>query len=113
MGQSSLKHRHTRTTVFLSHVAAFLLLILAAYWLRRITIPSDPLLQGYLQVISSLRAFVFVAVTLVCFQATQVRFSLILAAGFLPSAPVLVATSLLSFQFLLDELPLPPFSPFV
>src|SRR2546426_11195565 len=100
MGQSSLKHRHTRTTVFLSHVAAFLLLILAAYWLRRITIPSDPLLQGYLQVISSLLAFVFAAVTLVRFQGTQDRISLILGAGFFLSGGVLIATGVLFFQSL-------------
>src|SRR5215831_12710043 len=102
MGQASLAHSRTRTTIFLSHVLAFLLVILAAYWLRRITVPSDNLLQGYLLVISSLLAFVFAAVTLVRFQGTQDRISLILGAGFFLSAAVLIATSVLFFQFLPD-----------
>ena len=55
MGQTSLSsHARTRTTIFLSHVGGFLLVILAAYWLRSLTIPRDALLQGYLEVISSL-----------------------------------------------------------
>src|SRR5215470_3182170 len=102
MGQASLSHSRTRTTIFLSHVLAFLLVILAAYWLRRITVPPDALLQGYLLVISSLLAFVFAAVTLVRFQGTQDRISLILGAGFFLSAAVLIATSVLFFQFLPD-----------
>src|SRR5207237_7385833 len=71
MGQTSLSHARTRTTIFLSHVAAFLLVILGAYWLRTLPGATDSLLQGYLQVISSLLAFVFAAVTLVRFQGTQ------------------------------------------
>jgi diguanylate cyclase (GGDEF)-like protein len=102
MSKASLIHSRTRTAVFLSHVSAFLLIMLAAYWLRRINIPADTLLQGYLQVISSLLAFVFAAVTLVRFQGTQDRISLILGAGFLLSGSVLVATSVLFFQFLPD-----------
>src|SRR5207244_5332966 len=82
MGQTSLSHARTRTTIFLSHVAAFLLVILGAYWLRTLPGATDSLLQGYLQVISSLLAFVFAAVTLVRFQGTQDRISLILGAGF-------------------------------
>jgi diguanylate cyclase (GGDEF)-like protein len=100
MGESS--HRHGRSQIFLAHVGAFLLLILAAFWLRRFSVPSDPLLQGYLQVISGLLAFVFAAVTLVRFQGTQDRISLILGAGFLLSGAVLIATSVLFFQFLPD-----------
>ena len=100
MGQTSLPHARTRTTIFLSHVAAFLLVILAAYWLRSLTVPADAMLQGYLEVISSLLAFVFAAVTLVRFQGTQDRISLILGAGFFLCGGVLIATSVLFFQFL-------------
>ena len=100
MGRTSLSHARTRTTIFLSHVAAFLLVILAAYWLRAFTVPADNLLQGYLEVISSLLAFVFAAVTLVRFQGTQDRISLILGAGFFLCGAVLIATSVLFFQFL-------------
>src|SRR5215470_15715230 len=99
MGQTSLPHARTRTTIFLSHVAAFSFVILAAYWLRSLTIPADALLQGYLEVISSLLAFVFAAVTLVRFQGTQDRISLILGAGFFLCGAVLIATSVLFFQF--------------
>jgi len=100
MGQSSLSHARTGTTIFLSHVAAFLLVVLAAYWLRSLTVPADAMLQGYLEVISSLLAFVFAAVTLVRFQGTQDRISLILGAGFFLCGGVLIATSVLFFQFL-------------
>ncbi|HKW65220.1 MAG TPA: GGDEF domain-containing protein [Candidatus Acidoferrum sp.] len=100
MGQNSLSHTRTRTTIFLSHVAAFLFVVLAAYWLRSLTIPPDALLQGYLEVISSLLAFVFAAVTLVRFQGTQDRISLILGAGFFLCGGVLIATGVLFFQVL-------------
>src|SRR5438094_6870859 len=105
MGQTSLSHARTRTTIFLSHVGAFLFVMLAAYWLRSLIIPADALLQGYLQVISSLLAFVFAAVTLVRFQGTQDRISLILGAGFFLCGAVLIATSVIFFQFL-PEAPL-------
>jgi diguanylate cyclase (GGDEF)-like protein len=109
MGRTSLSHARTRTTIFLSHVAAFLLVILAAYWLRNFIVPADNLLQGYLEVISSLLAFVFAAVTLVRFQGTQDRISLILGAGFFLCGAVLIATSVLFFQFLPEaSLRLPP-----
>lgn len=100
MGQTSLPRARTGTTIFLSHVAAFLLVILGAYYLRSFTVPADNLLQGYLEVISSLLAFVFAAVTLVRFQGTQDRISLILGAGFFLCGAVLIATSVLFFQFL-------------
>src|SRR2546430_6398522 len=100
MGQASLSHARTRTTIFLSHVGAFLLALLAAYWLRSLIIPADALLQGYLEVISSLLAFVFAAVTLVRFQGTRSRISLILGAGFFLCGGVLIATSVIFFQFL-------------
>jgi len=102
MGEAPLTNGHSRATIFLSHVGGFLFLILAAYWLRRIAVRPDALLQGYLQVISGLLAFVFAAVTLVRFQGTQDRISLILGAGFLLSGAVLTATSVLFFQFLPD-----------
>ena len=107
MGQTSLPHARTGTTIFLSHVAAFLLVILGAYWLRSLTVPADNLLQGYLEVISSLLAFVFAAVTLVRFQGTQDRISLSLGAGFFLCGAVLIATSVLFFQFLEVSLRLP------
>lgn len=102
MGQASLSNARPRTTIFLSHVGAFLFLVLAAYWLRRTSLLPDPHLQGYLQIISGLLAFVFAALTLVRFQGTQDRISLILGAGFLLSGAVLAATSALFFQFLPD-----------
>ena len=100
MGQTSLAQARTRTTIFLSHVGVFLLVILAAYWLRSLIVPADAMLQGYLGVISSLLAFVFAAVTLVRFQGTQDRISLILGAGFFLCGGVLIATSVIFFQFL-------------
>src|SRR6266513_2435603 len=51
---------------------------------------------------SGLLAFVFAAVTLVRFQGTQDRITLILGAGFLLSGAVLTATSVLCFQFYPD-----------
>src|SRR3989449_6471119 len=102
MVEAPLQNRHSRAAVFLSHAAGFLFVVAAAYWLRRISIEPDPLLLGYLQVVSGLLAFVFAAVTLVRFQGTQDRISLILGAGFLLSGAVLTATSVLFFQFFPD-----------
>src|SRR5216683_280441 len=102
MGETSITNKRSTATIFLAHLGGFLFLILAASWLRRITLHPDPLLQGYLQVISGLLAFVFAAVTLVRFQGTQDRISLILGAGFLLSGAILTATSVLFFQFLPD-----------
>src|SRR5437773_10402193 len=102
MGETSITNKRSTATIFLAHLGGFLFLILAASWLRRITLHPDPLLQGYLQVISGLLAFVFAAVTLVRFQGTQDRISLILGAGFLLSGAVLTATSVLFFQFFPD-----------
>ena len=65
------------------HVGGFLFILLAAYWLRGLTPPPDPILQGYLQITTGLFAFVFAAVSLVRFQGTQDRVSLILGSGFL------------------------------
>jgi diguanylate cyclase (GGDEF)-like protein len=102
MGEAPLTRRRGNTKIFLAHFAVFLLVVFAAYWLRRITLEPDAILQGYLQVISGLLAFVFAAVTLVRFQGTQDRISLILGAGFLLSGAILTATSVLFFQFLPD-----------
>jgi diguanylate cyclase (GGDEF)-like protein len=101
MGKAPLtKNGPSNTAIFLAHFGAFLFVVLAAFWLRRITLQPDVILQGYLLVISGLLAFVFSAVTLVRFQGTQDRISLILGAGFLLSGAVLTATSVLFFQFL-------------
>jgi diguanylate cyclase (GGDEF)-like protein len=102
MGEAPLTNGRSNTTIFLAHFGAFLFVVLAAYWLRRITLQPDAILQGYLQVVSGLLAFVFAAVTLVRFQGTQDRISLILGAGFLLSGAVLTATSVLFFQFFPD-----------
>src|SRR5579863_6544298 len=99
MGEGPPIKRHSPTTVLLSHIAGFVVLLLTAHWLRHISVEEDPLLQGYLLIISGLLAFVFAAVTLVRFQGTQDRISLILGAGFLLSGAVLTATSVLFFQF--------------
>jgi diguanylate cyclase (GGDEF)-like protein len=92
----------SRTAIFLAHAGGFLFVIMAALWLRRIVLEPDALLQGHLQVVCGLLAFVFAAVTLVRFQGTQDRISLILGAGFLLSGAILMATSVLFFQFLPD-----------
>jgi diguanylate cyclase (GGDEF)-like protein len=102
MAEAPLENGRSRTAIFLSHAGGFLFVIAAAYWLRRITLEPDPLLQGYLQVISGLLAFVFTAVTLVRFQGTQDRISLILGAGFLLSGAALTVTSVLFFQLSQD-----------
>jgi diguanylate cyclase (GGDEF)-like protein len=86
----------------LSHVAAFGSILLISYWLRGISLQPDPVLQGYLQVITGLLAFVFAAVALVRFQGTQDRISLVLGVGFMVSGAVLTATSVLFFQLLHD-----------
>jgi diguanylate cyclase (GGDEF)-like protein len=102
MGETTLENGRSRTTIFLSHAGGFLFVIAVAFWLRRITLEPDPLLQAYLQVISGLLAFVFTAVTLVRFQGTQDRISLILGAGFLLSGAALTVTSVLFFQLSQD-----------
>src|SRR6266436_238632 len=96
MGDAPLTNRRSNTAVFL-------FVVLAAYWLRRITIEPDTILQGYLQVIGALLAFVFAVITLVRFQGTQDRISLILGAGFLLSGAILTATSVLFFQLFPDS----------
>src|SRR5271155_4602846 len=89
-----------RVTSVLAHTSGFVLVFFVAMWLRAVPLQSDPLLQGYLQVTTGLFAFVFAAVTLVRFQGTQDRISLILGSGFLLSGTLLTASSVLFFQFL-------------
>ncbi len=102
MGEVPLNTGRSRSAIVLSHAGGFLFLLVTAFWLRRVTVPPDALLHGYLQVTSGLLAFVFAAVTLVRFQGTQDRISLILGAGFLLSGTILMATSIVFFQFLPD-----------
>ncbi len=103
MGQVPRVSNRSATTIVLSHAAAFTLIFIAAMWLRLFKVQLDPDLQGYLQVITGLLAFIFGAVTLVRFQGTQDRISLILGAGFLLSGTVLIASSVFFFQFLIDK----------
>ena len=102
MGGETLMNGRSPTKVVLWHILGFLLTFLVAYWLRPFSLEPDPVLQGYLQVISALLAFVFAALTLVRFQGTQDRISLILGSGYLLSGAVLSASSVLFFQFLQD-----------
>src|ERR1700758_1478151 len=89
--------------LLLWHVTGFVAVLLAATWLRGIKLEPDPLLQGYLQVISALLAFVFAAISFVRFQGNRDRISLILGGGFLLSGAVLSASSVLFFQFSQDS----------
>src|ERR1700720_742962 len=102
MGKAPLTNGRSNAVIFLAHFGVFLFVVLAASWLRRITLQPDAMLQGYLQIVSGLLAFVFAAVTLVRFQGTQDRISLILGVGFMVSGAVLTATSVLFFQLLRD-----------
>jgi hypothetical protein len=92
------ERQRSATNVVLSNIAAFLLLLLAAYSSRRILITPDAVLQGYLQAVTGLLSFIFAAVALVRFQGTQDRISLILGSGFLLSGTMLMASSVLFFQ---------------
>lgn len=103
MGEEFSINGQDRTTRVLPHFAGFLTILLVAMWMRRFPIHPDADLLGYLQVITGLLAFVFAAVTLVRFQGTQDRISLILGAGFLLSGTVLAASSVLFLDFLPDK----------
>src|SRR6202171_5445341 len=100
MAESALITSRSRFTPILASVTGLVVVFFVAMWLRVIPLESDPVLQGYLQVTTGLLAFVFAAVTLVRFQGTQDRISLILGSGFLLSGTLLTASSLLFFQFL-------------
>src|SRR5437016_1916286 len=98
MGEAYLKPGRGGATPAFWHVVAFLSILLLALWIRPIPVDADAALQGYLQIVTGLLAFVFSAVTLVRFQGTQDRISLILGSGFLLSGSVLVASSLFFFD---------------
>ncbi len=100
MGDLALNFDRRQVHRLLLHGGGFLLIFLAAFWLRGLTPSPDPILQGYLQITTGLFAFVFAAVTLVRFQGTQDRISLILGSGFLLSGAILTATSVLFFQLM-------------
>ena len=100
------RQNRSATSLVVINVAAFVMLLLAAYSSRRVLIQPDAALQGYLQSITGLLSFVFAAVTLVRFQGTQDRISLILGSGFLLSGTVLMASSVLFFQ-LSQDAPMP------
>jgi diguanylate cyclase (GGDEF)-like protein len=100
MGEEFSINDQNRGTPLIPHVAGFLAILVVAMWMRRFSIHPDADLLGYLQVITGLLAFVFAAVTLVRFQGTQDRISLILGAGFLLSGTVLAASSVLFLDFL-------------
>lgn len=102
LGEGPTVTDRSKTAALLSSVAGFLLILFAAFWLRRFSIQPDPTLQGYLQAITGLISFVFAAVTLVRFQGNQDRISLILGSGFLLSGTVLTASSVLFFHFSQD-----------
>jgi len=98
MGERTLNPERWEATPVFWHVVALLVILLFALWLRPVPIHAEPALQGYLQVVTGLLAFVFSAVTLVRFQGTQDRISLILGAGFMLSGAVLAGSSVLFFQ---------------
>jgi diguanylate cyclase (GGDEF)-like protein len=110
MSERVFIRNHWRATPLFWHLAAFLSILLLALWLRPIPFQAETSLQGYLQVVSGLLALVFSAVTLVRFQGTQDRISLILGAGFLLSGIVLAGTSLLFFQLQPSKVHWAPFA---
>ena len=100
MGQISLIFERRQFQRLLLHSTGFVLIFLAADWLREIILRPNPILQGYLQITTGIFAFVFAAVALVRFQGTQDRISLILGSGFLLSGVTLIASSILFFQLI-------------
>ncbi len=100
MGQFSYIFERRQFQRLLLHATGFVLVFLAADWLREISLRPNPILQGYLQITTGIFAFVFAAVALVRFQGTQDRLSLILGSGFLLSGGTLIASSILFFQLI-------------
>jgi len=96
-------NRPSSFKLILWHVIGLLLVLFAATSLRNVSLEPDSVLQGYLQVIGALLAFVFAALSFVRFQGTQDRIALILGGGYLLSGAVLSASSVLFFQFLQDS----------
>jgi len=105
MGDLALNFNHRQLQRLMLHVGGFLLIFVAAYWLRQINLSPNATLQGYLQLTTGLFAFVFAAVTLVRFQGTQDRISLILGSGFLLSGATLTVCSVLFFQLMHESQP--------
>ncbi len=103
MGEETRMTGRSPTKITLWHLLGFLLTFALACWLRTFSIEPDPVLQGYLQVITALLAFVFSALAFVRFQGTQDRISLILGGGYLLSGAMLSASSVLFFQFFQDS----------
>lgn len=101
-GEPRMNGRST-TKLILWHITGFLLVLFAANSLRNFSLEPDSVLQGYLQVIGALLAFVFSALAFVRFQGTQDRIALILGGGYLLSGAVLSASSVLFFQFSQDS----------
>src|SRR5579863_5838368 len=100
MGDISIIFERRQFQRVLLHAAGFVVIFLAADWLRQINLVPNPILQGYLQITTGIFAFVFAAVALVRFQGTQDRISLILGSGFLLSGATLIASSILFFQLI-------------
>lgn len=100
MGEIALVSNRKIVRRLLLHASGFLLIFLAATWLRQVSLRPDPILQGYLQITTGLFAFVFAAVAFVRFQGTQDRISLILGSGFLLSGLTLTGSSVLFFQLI-------------
>jgi diguanylate cyclase (GGDEF)-like protein len=100
MGEIALIFERKNVHRLLLNVSGFVLIFLAAMWLRQVSLRPDPILQGYLQITTGLFAFIFSAVALVRFQGTQDRISLILGSGFLLSGATLTASSILFFQLI-------------
>ena len=99
MGERTFNPQRWEATPLFWHVVALLVILFYSLWLRPVPVNTDPSLQGYLQIVTGLLAFVFSAVTLVRFQGTQDRISLILGAGFMLSGSVLAGSSVLfSYQ---------------
>jgi diguanylate cyclase (GGDEF)-like protein len=100
LGDTPNIKKRSNFALLLPHASGLVLLFFVAMCLRAVSLQPDPILQGYLQVTMGLLAFVFAAVSLVRFQGTQDRISLILGTGFLLSGTLLTASSLLFFEFL-------------
>ncbi len=81
-------------------VAAWTASVVLAAWLRRVPYSPDPLLNGYLEIVSGLIALTFAANALVRFRGTHDRISLILALGFLLSGLIESASRLASYRSL-------------
>src|SRR5690242_2260422 len=102
MDEPTRTNGRSPANIFLWHVLGLLFTFLMAYSLRPVPLEPDPVLLGYLQIITALLAFVFSALAFVRFQGTQDRIALILGGGYLLSGAVLCASSVLFFQFAQD-----------